>query len=296
MRCITLSTLSHLRQTQVLASSLKEHGYELSCLVVDAWSEEDINCNPKILKTECMSILAEDEKAQALINAYRGNKDALRWSLKSRYMIYALEQRGEEVVYLDNDMYCLGRLDVVDDYLKKHPLLLTPHHYSLSTQKDQFWLEASLKHGLFNAGFVGANVEGIKTLDWWSDACLYRCEKSLLRGLFDDQRYLDQFPIIEPRTLICPHPGINVGGWNATSRKRSINGNQLLVLGEECLLVHMNHYTLQSAFNGKDPLLQPLAEQYLDALNAHHFSKDQSDFMSTSWRDRMKLWLWHKLS
>ena len=124
-------------------------------------------------------------------------------------MLYNLEQRGEEVVYLDNDMYCLGRLDVVHDYLKNTPAA-NPHHYSLSTQKDQFWLEASLKHGLFNAGFVGANREGIKTLEWWSDPA-YIGEKSLLRGLFDDQKYLDQFPILEPRTLISPSR--NQRGW-----------------------------------------------------------------------------------
>ncbi|MGB1119054.1 MAG: hypothetical protein ACPGYR_01045 [Chitinophagales bacterium] len=296
MRCITLSTLSHLGQTQVLATSLLKFGHELSCLVIDAWNDDAIICDQQIMKTECMSIFEKDKKAQAIIKAYRRDKDALRWSLKSRYMVYTLEQSGEEVIYLDNDMYCTGSLDVVQDYLKKHPLLLTPHHYSLSTQQDQFWLEASLKHGLFNAGFVGANKEGIKTLEWWSDACLYRCQKSLLRGLFDDQKYLDQFPILEPRTLICPHPGINVGGWNATSRTRSMDNNQLLVLGEQCLLVHMNHYTLRSAFNGKDPLLQPVVIQYLDALAAHGCAKEKKDFMSASWIDRMKLWMWHMLS
>ena len=95
MRWITLSTLSHLGQTQVLASSLKKHGHELTCLVTDAWSDDAITCYPQILKTESMSILQEDKKAQALIKAYRGNKDALRWSLKSRYMIHTLEQCGE---------------------------------------------------------------------------------------------------------------------------------------------------------------------------------------------------------
>ena len=78
------------------------------------------------------------------------------------------------------------------------------------------------------------------------------------------KKYLDQFPILEPRTLICPHPGINVGGWNATST-RSMNNNQLFV-AEQCLLVHMNHYTLRSAFNGKDPPFQPVVIQYLEGL------------------------------
>ena len=139
MRCITLSTLSHLGQTQVLATSLLEFGHELSCLVVDAWNDDAIICDQQIMKTECMSIFEKDKKAQATIKAYRRDKDALRWSLKSRYMIHTLEQCGEEVIYLDNDMYCLGRLDVVHDYLK-NTLLLTPHHYSLSTQRTSFGL------------------------------------------------------------------------------------------------------------------------------------------------------------
>ena len=97
--------------------------------------------------------------------------------------------------------------------------------------------------------------------------------KKFASRAFDDQKYLDQFPILEPRTLIYPHPGINVGGWNATSRTRSMDNNQLLVMGEQCLLVHMNHYTLRSAFNGKDPLLQPVVIQYLDALAAYDLCK-----------------------
>ena len=236
----TISTASHLYKVYALAESLgrQNHKFVLHVLVID--SEDDFafpNC--KFLNTR--NIDAE-VNSFAIIEKYKSNKDKLRWSLKPVLMKYLLSQPViNELIYLDNDLFFFSDYAFLFDFLKDHRFILTPHYYKNDPNKNQNWLEANFRIGLYNAGFVGANKQAVKTLQWWADCCLYRCEKNFFRGLFDDQKYLDIIPVIEESALVIRHKGCNVAGWNTEICKREIINHRVLIDGKyDIIFIHFN--------------------------------------------------------
>lgn len=234
------------------------------------------------------------QKASEIIRKYKNDK--LRWSLKPLLMLHLL-QEIENVIYIDNDIAFLNEPEFLFNELEQNNILLTPHRFSFSTSKNQFWLENNLKYGLFNAGFVGAHKRAIKTLEWWADACLYRCEKNFWRGLFDDQKYLDLFPVMEPKTKILEHKGCNVGGWNIENCERTIKEGKTLAGGYPITFIHFNHYTIRKIMEGEDPILTPHWETYFKLLKKFNQKIVEKDlYQPTSFNEKMKIFFWQLLT
>lgn len=206
----TISTTSHLFKTYALANSLSAFGFKLHILVVDGGK-----LNDSVLSNIVHYSLSDvtDEVGLKLIKKYQSNKDKLRWGLKSVFFKQLLNQ-NEKVIYVDNDTYFYADPQFLFDELDTHHVLLTPHFYRSNPAKDQNWLEANYRVGLFNAGFIGASKKAVEALEWWADCCLYKITKSTSRGLFDDQKYLDLFPVKFEGVRIIKHKGCNLAGWN----------------------------------------------------------------------------------
>jgi len=103
-------------------------------------------------------------------------------------------------------------------------------------------------------------------LEWWAEACIYRCERNFYYALFDDQKYLDIFPTLE-KTHVLNHKGCNVAGWNIDNCPRT-KANGEVITDNKWPIVFM-HYVNDTFFRlqqGKDPLLIPYLEKYLETL------------------------------
>ncbi len=129
---------------------------------------------------------------------------------------------AEHVFFFDPDIVVLGRFEELLQHLDRGSLLLTPH--LTEPEKD---LEAvadneiaSLKHGVFNLGFLGVRrtTEGIKFLDWWSSRLYHFCRDDIPGGLFTDQRWMDLAPCFFDEVVILRDPAFNVATWNLTHR------------------------------------------------------------------------------
>jgi hypothetical protein len=135
-------------------------------------------------------------------------------------------------------------------------------------------------------------------MDWWADCCLYRCEKSLFRGLFDDQKYLDLIPIMHPSTKILEHQGCNVAGWNVEVCKRELNQENTVSINGAwpIVFIHFNGFSVREILHGKDVLLRPYFETYVEQLRLYKPDLKKSDLWNenTLW-DRLKLWAWQIL-
>ena len=293
----TITTLSHLYKVYALAESLKNqhHAFLLNVLViVDNRDFKFDNC--RFLKLED---LKRQLSAAEIIHKYKSNKDKLRWSLKPVLMKYLLLQEGtEQLIYLDNDLYFFSDYAFLFELLTKHSFLLTPHHYKNDPKENQNWLEANFRIGLYNAGFVGANKAALSTLQWWADCCLYRCEKNSLRGMFDDQKYLDIIPVIEPTALIVRHKGCNVAGWNTEICKREIIDHRILIDGKfEIVFIHFNENTIREIVKGSDFILFNYYRTYVASLKCYHDDlKKQEIYFDPGLSDRLKLSLWKVLT
>jgi len=175
------------------------------------------------------------------------------------------------VIYVDNDICFFSSADFLFESLKNSRLLLTPHYYSISVWQEQNWLEANFRVGLYNAGFIGANLNAIPILDWWANCCLYNVKKSAWRGLFDDQKYLDLVPVSFEGVEIVRHKGCNVAGWNLEVCTRSSAGNKEIFLDGvwPLVFVHFAKITYRQILNGSDKLLTAHLHEYSTMLKKH---------------------------
>ena len=129
------------------------------------------------------------------------------------------------VLYFDPDMVLFSRVDDILATLETSNLALTPHQ----TKPDET-LEAildnevaSLKHGIFNLGFIGVRntAEGRRFADWWAQRTQYFCRAEIANGLFTDQKWINFAPVFFDGVAILKSPRHNVATWNLTTRRMS---------------------------------------------------------------------------
>lgn len=289
----TITTYDHLYKVFALADSLTALNPEttLHVLCTDRSNISETNPRCKFYQLEDLKTESAFEKIKT---KYRGEKDKLRWCMKPVFLIHLLKQ-NDKVIYLDNDICFFGAFDFLFDLLARHSFLLTPHHYSRNPNKDQNWFEANFRVGLFNAGFVGVNRQAINSLNWWAEACAYRCEKSALRGLFDDQKYLDLIPVMEENALIIQHKGCNVAEWNRdeVSRTKKPDGSIWLAATYPLIFIHFNHTTIRAIHEGMEPCLAPCLDLYLFLLKKYKSTiRVEQMIKPDSLIDKMKYYIW----
>lgn len=127
------------------------------------------------------------------------------------------------VLYFDPDMVLFSRLDDLLAELDQGNVALTPHQTTpestLEAIKDNEI--CSLKHGIYNLGFVGvsASDEGRRFAQWWADRVYHFCIADIPGGLFTDQRWIDFAPVFFEGVRILKSPRFNVATWNLTTRR-----------------------------------------------------------------------------
>jgi hypothetical protein len=285
----TISTASHLNKCFALAKSLESFGANLHILLVDNSTYEEEK--PSNTHFSFISELRSDI-AQKIIAKYKTSPDKLRWSLKPVFLLQLLES-FEKVIYVDNDIHFFSSFDFLFEMLEEASVLLTPHDYLRDPKTKQNWLEANFRVGLFNAGFVGVNRQAANALLWWAEACHYRCEKNYWRGLFDDQKYLDLFPVIDEKCQIIRHPGCNVSAWNNVIRKRHYENGKHLVSGDyPVVFYHFNQFAINE-LAGDDPIWKDYI-QALESVGTEKANLPKKSQMSLL--DRLKLTIWNFLN
>jgi lipopolysaccharide biosynthesis glycosyltransferase len=232
--------------------------------------------------------------ARTILSKYQSSQDKIRWSLKPIFIKYLLENKANKVIYCDNDIYFYDSYAFLFDLLDQNIFLLTPHHYPRDPNKDQNWLEANFRVGLYNAGFIAATNTAVETLQWWAECCAYRCEKNSLRGLFDDQKYLDLVPVINENVHIVRHAGCNVAEWNkAIIHRSNVNGKVMLNNSYPLIFIHFNGTTVRAIKNGEEPFLKSSLDRYLDVLKKYKPDLNINTlYKPVSFLEKLKLTIW----
>jgi hypothetical protein len=265
----TISTADHLYKAHALYDSIRALHADccLHVLIIDGKPSDPPNANIHYYGPDDVK---EISPAKKIVSKYGASKDKLRWCLKPLFLRYLLEHKAERVIYVDNDIYFHGDYGFLFDLLGHYDFLLTPHHYPRDPSKNQNWLEANFKVGLYNAGFIGVNSGAVPSLEWWAECCAYRCEKSALRGTFDDQKYLDLIPVMNEKAHIVRHKGCNVAEWNRTVIPRSEKDGKVLLDGQYPLIfIHYTGTTVRGIRDGLEPCLKKSFDAYFANLQKY---------------------------
>ena len=251
----TITTDSHLFKTFALAKSLEKFGGQLKVLVIDGNIKGVETVVPQNVELFSLQNIWSN-RSQTVLDKYKGDKR--RWALKPVFLLFLLGI-FDKLIYVDNDIYFFNDFKFLLNDLEVNNILLTPHFYPSSPKQNQTWLESNLKLGLYNAGFIGVNINAKEALEWWSDCCLYEMRRSFWRGLFDDQKYLDLFPVLFDKVKIVKNRGCNFAGWN----------DQNMVTEKGIVFIHFNHHTLSRFQISSSPYFN-FFTQYLRTIEKYY--------------------------
>lgn len=181
---------------------------------------------------------------------------------------------AEKAFYFDPDMVVFSRLDELCERLDRHAILLTPHQTAPektfeSIIDNEF---SSLKHGVFNLGFLGARADGQGRafIDWWAARLRDFCHDNTDRGLFTDQRWVDLAPCFFDDIDIMRDAGFNVATWNFTHRRVTGSLASGVKVNEEDLgFYHFSGFdsgaqeAMLNKYGADNPALRELRNWYL---------------------------------
>lgn len=182
----------------------------------------------------------------------------------------------DKIFYFDPDMVVFDRFNELEQALSETSILLTPHQ-SEPEQEYEAVMDnemASLKHGVFNMGFVGIadTTEGRRFASWWADRLTDFCLDDISRGLFTDQKWANLIPCFFDDYRVLRSPAFNVATWNITTRK--VEGSLedgITVNGERLGFYHFSGFDsgdqalMLGKYGAKSPALAQLREWYIDA-------------------------------
>lgn len=129
----------------------------------------------------------------------------------------------EKIIFFDPDIVLFSDIQLVDQWLDRYSVVLTPHQTEPETSKSAILDNevSSLKHGVFNLGFLAVrrSQAGLRFLEWWNSRLRDFCFDDRGQGLFTDQKWIDLAPAFFEDLGILREPQFNVSTWNISHRR-----------------------------------------------------------------------------
>jgi hypothetical protein len=261
----TSITANYIPKARVLAKSLKRFhpDYQFHLILSDCIpSSIDLSTEPfdSIIKIDELAIpdLKKWIFKHTLVEMCTGVKGFAFKEIIRRH-------RPDYVFFFDPDMVILSPIDSLIAKLDKHSILLTPHQTE-PEETDRAIVDneiCSLKHGVFNLGFLGIrpsqNSQGLKFID------------DKLNGIFTDQRWVDLAPAFFDDLGIAREPIYNVATWNLTHRTATGSIEQgIKINGQPLCFYHFSgfdsgdQHVMLKEYGKESPVLFELRDWYIN--------------------------------
>lgn len=181
----------------------------------------------------------------------------------------------DRVYYLDPDLFFYQSLHVLEEEWEDAEVLVTPNLIYTSSKPGTGEL-ASLRHGMYNLGFIGLKrgSESFRLILWWKERLREHCRVDKCWGLFVDQKWMDLAPLFFDRIKVVKHPGWNMAWWNFDERNLLESGGGYAVNSPKTSLVFFH-------FSGFKPENTHLTER----IEGDEFRDAQNEVMTKLYED-----------
>ena len=307
---VTVVSRNHLHFAVALARSLAKHHPDAPLFVCLVDGPLELSAVVK----DRFRIVNAEELAIPDWRRFAFQYDAfeLACALKPFALEFVREAGYEKIFYLDADMQIYGSLNGIAKHLDTYDVVLTPHLlHPLPEDGRKPDNQGIRSAGIYNAGFLAVNGRGAAPMiGWWKRLLARECIVDVARGVFVDQKWLDNVPALFERVLVMRDPGCNVAYWNLPNRAldRDANG-RLTVNGRPLTLYHFSGWdprnpSLLSRHQNRIALrrcrvLRQLVDEYHSLLNHsgraefesweyRHARLDNGVHISLLWREAVR--------
>ena len=218
----TSAALKYIPKARVLFESIREHhpDWVLHLALADELRAEiDLSAEPFDELIPLDSLEIPHVRAWAFTHAIVELATAIK-----PFALRKLLQRDDcaHVIYLDPDIAVFSPLDDIVAALRESSVVLVPHQTDPESSVQAVIDNeiCSLKHGIYNLGFLGVSptAEGQRFAQWWAQRLYHFCRAEIGNGLFTDQRWIDLVPAFFDDVGIVRVTRHDVATWNLTTR------------------------------------------------------------------------------
>lgn len=274
----TSAALNYIPKVRILFSSIRRHhpDWKLHLLLADQLPDDfDLKSEPFDEITSVADLGIDAWKGWAFCHTITELATAIKpWMLAQLLDKCAVK---DKVLYLDPDTVIFSPLTDILEALDDASIVLTPHQTSPESSLAAIIDNeiCSLKHGIYNLGFIGVSNTpiGKAFARWWAERTYYFCRDDIPNGLFTDQRWIDLVPAFFEDVAIMRSTRHNVATWNITTRHLSKREDgEFLVDGEPLGFYHFTgfdsgaHGIMASKNGGNNPALHQLVDWYRDKI------------------------------
>lgn len=152
--------------------------------------------------------------------------------------LYILKNNPEVdlITYLDSDVFFFASPSAIYEELAQRSIAITEHRY---TPERRPIME---QYGLYNVGWLTfrRDAAGMSCLTWWRQRCLEWCYDRVERGLFADQKYLDDWPDRFPQVAVLRHKGVNTAPWNLANYNVRVKNRRVRIDEDRLIFFHFH--------------------------------------------------------
>jgi len=133
------------------------------------------------------------------------------WTCTASVIRYAIKTYNlPQCTYLDADMIFYQNPKMLIDEMGSNSVLITEHRYTKEYDQSEISGKYCVQFMTFNN-----DVNGMKVLEWWRNACIDWCYARVEDGKFGDQKYLDTWTKDFNGVHVLSYLGGGVAPWNA---------------------------------------------------------------------------------
>lgn len=204
-------------------------------------------------------------------------------AVKPFYFEYLFTKYPEvdRIYYLDPDLCFYQSPKVMDIEWGDGEILLTPNLIHTNSKPSTGEL-ASLRHGMFNLGFLGLRrgAESFRLIQWWKERLKEYCRIDKCNGIFVDQKWMDLAPLFFVKIKSVKNPGWNMAWWNFSER-------ELLMPEIGYAVNHLDTPLVFFHFSG----FKPNNAYYTERLKENNLKETENEALSALYEDYGKILL-----
>lgn len=211
---VTLFDAGFLPQGLALQQSLQRHGGDAQLWVLCL----DRRCLEALqrLALPAVRLLDLEQLETPRLRQLRAERSRAEycWTLTPWSIQWVLDADPaiERVTYLDADLWFLDSPAPLLEELEASgkSVLITRHAYAAP-------FDNSFRSGRYCVQFITfVRTHSAAVLGWWRDQCLACCSAVAVDGVYGDQKYLDQFPLLFAEAVhVLRQEGLALAPWNA---------------------------------------------------------------------------------